>query len=135
MSSFLGEIKHGDYVYDIGGNIGIFSIHAAKYGENVISFEPDPEFRARLVKNTELNGLQRSIEIMDWAVSNSKGKVTLYTNGASGSSPSLVKVGERGAVTVKTDSIDNVIDEGLISAPDLIKIDIEGAEILALKGM
>jgi hypothetical protein len=48
---------------------------------------------------------------------------------------SLRKIGERGSVSVKTDSIANALRRGEIPMPDVIKLDIEGAEILALRGM
>jgi len=73
--------------------------------------------------------------VMDWAVSNQRGIATLYTDGVEGNSPSLDQVGERGSVLVNTDSIDNAISESVLPLPTVVKMDIEGAEILAIQGM
>lgn len=135
LARFLSEISQNDIIFDIGANIGIYSIHAAKSSSKVYSFEPDPGFRSRLRKNIVLNGVDDSVSVIEWAVSDSRGKVTLYTDGEAGSSPSLKKIGERGEVEVDTNSLDATINEGLIQAPNLIKMDIEGAEIMAIRGM
>ena len=135
LKKYINEILPNDIVFDIGANIGIYSIHAAKKAAKVYSFEPDPGFRSRLSKNISINEAKDRISIIEWAVSDSLGEVTLYTDGEAGSSPSLKKVGERGEVEVNMNSLDTAINEGLIQPPNLVKMDIEGAEILALRGM
>ena len=77
----------------------------------------------------------KKVQVLDWAVSDKPDEVTLYTDGVEGNSPSLRQVGSRGSVTVRTDTIDNAIKMGKIPTPTIIKLDIEGAEILALQGM
>lgn len=135
LAKFLSEISANDTVYDIGANIGIFSVHAAKKANKVYSFEPDPGFRSRLVRNIDLNLIHDKDIVVEWAVSDTQGIVTLYSDGESGSSPSLKKIGDRGEVEVKTNTLDDAISENQIPPPNVIKIDIEGAEILALRGM
>lgn len=130
----LKEIKSGDVVFDIGACVGLVSVHAAKTGARVYSFEPDPYYRSRLKRNLSLNGIDK-VTIIEWAASDSEGEVQLFTDGVGGFSPSLRKVGDRGAVNVKTNAIDSAVRSGEIASPDIIKMDIEGAEILALKGM
>ncbi|MFC1812459.1 FkbM family methyltransferase [Thermodesulfobacteriota bacterium] len=133
---FLSEINSGDVVFDIGSCVGLYALHAALCGARVVAFEPDPIYRKRLNKNIRINKLKKSIYVVKWAVSDRKGIGTLYTDGLSTNrSPSLNQVGERGAVTVKTDTIDNAIQKGKLPLPNIVKLDIEGAEILALHGM
>jgi hypothetical protein len=68
-------------------------------------------------------------------VSDSDGSVSLYTDGASGMSPSLRhQRDEKGEVTVEARSLDSLLADGRLPAPTVLKIDIEGAEILALRG-
>jgi FkbM family methyltransferase len=131
----LGELRPLDVLYDMGTCVGFVSLHAAKKGVHVISFEPDPYYRKRLENNIRLNGLEKNIKIINWAVSDSEGEVILYTDGVEGLSPSLRQKGSRGTVNVKTDTIDNALKRGEIPVPDVVKMDIEGAEILALRGM
>jgi FkbM family methyltransferase len=135
LAKFLSEISTNDIVYDIGTNIGIFSVHAAKKANKVYSFEPDPGFRKRLIRNIDLNMLNDKDIVIEWAVSDTQGIVTPYSDGESGSSPSLKKIGDRGEVEVKSNTIDDAISNDEIRTPNVIKIDIEGAEILALRGM
>ena len=131
----LAEIRPGDVYFDIGSCVGLHALHAALYGAQVVAFEPDPGYRRRLKRNIKINGLKKSVRVIEWAVSDRRGRAKLYTDGVNGNSPSLYLVGDRGAVVVKTDTIDNAILEGRIPKPDLVKLDIEGAEILALRGM
>jgi FkbM family methyltransferase len=131
----LDEPRPGEVLFDVGACIGLISIHAAKRGARVVSFEPEPQFRARFRENLHLNDLVDHVQLIDWAVSDAPGEVQLYTDGVAGLSPSLSCVGDRGAVRVATDSIDAVLDRGEISAPQVVKLDVEGAETLALRGM
>lgn len=135
IEKVLAEIKPGDVLYDIGSCVGLYALHAAMLGAKVIAFEPDPAYRKRLIRNIKINRLRQMVRFLDYAVSDQKGLITLYTDGVEGNSPSLRQVGSRGNVNVKTDAIDNLISKGEIPAPDIIKLDIEGAEILALRGM
>jgi FkbM family methyltransferase len=135
LERFLSVITPNDVFFDVGSCLGLYAIHAALIGCRVYAFEPDPKYRKRLRKNIRINKLSRKIKILDWAVSNSPGYATLYTDGIDGNSPSLREVGTRGRVVVKTNSLDNAIIKRKLPIPNVIKIDIEGAEILALRGM
>jgi FkbM family methyltransferase len=130
----LRELRSTDVLYDIGACVGLVTVLAAQTGIHVVAFEPDPGFRSRLETNLRVNGLS-SVQIVPWAVSDAAGEATLFTDGVAGRSPSLCQEGERGTVTVQTDSIDNALQRSEIPPPDVLKIDIEGAEILALRGM
>ncbi len=131
----LSEVRPGDVFYDIGSCVGMYSLHAALLGSVVVAFEPDPSYRKRLKRNIQINGLSRKVSVLDWAVSDAIGVAPLYTNGLDGKSPSLRQEGDRGSTIVRTNTIDNAISSGEIAWPQLIKIDVEGAEILALRGM
>ncbi|WP_226377617.1 FkbM family methyltransferase [Citrifermentans bremense] len=130
----LEQVQPGRTLLDIGACVGLVTVHAAKLGADVYAFEPDPYYRSRLKKNLRLNELDQ-VTVVPWAVSDTAGEAELFTDGAGGNSPSLRKVGERGREVVQTDTIDDALKRGEIRAPDLVKIDIEGAEILALRGM
>jgi FkbM family methyltransferase len=133
LRSILDEVRPGDTVYDVGACIGMVTIHAAKRGATVVAFEPDPGYGQRLATNLALNGT--SAQVIRWAVSESAGEASLFTDGAGSASPSLRQKGGRGHVTVETRSIDAALKAGELQPPDVIKMDIEGAEMLALRGM
>jgi FkbM family methyltransferase len=135
IQRLLSEIKTNDVFYDIGSCVGIYALHAALLGAEVVAFEPDSGYRKRLKRNIKINRLKKKIQVVDWAVSDRSGNITLYTDGVEGNSPSLRLVGDRGVVTVKTNTIDYAISSNQIPCPNIVKMDIEGAEMLALQGM
>jgi len=133
LSAMLSHLSEDDVLFDIGGNIGLVALHAARRCR-VVSFEPDPSFRDRLERNLSLNPDVR-VEVVPIAVTDSDGEVSLFTDGASGMSPSLRhQRNEKGEVTVEARSLDSLLAENRLPAPTVLKIDIEGAEILALRG-
>lgn len=133
----IKDLREDDVVYDIGSSVGLISIISAsvlKRGK-VISFEPDPENILRLKRNYSINNL-KNFEIKPIAVGERKGKLKLFTQGSNGFSPSLEPVnGINSFIETEVNSIDNLIRQNEIPFPDVIKMDIEGAEFLALKGM
>lgn len=135
IEKVLAELKLGDVFYDIGSCVGLYSLHAALLGAKVVAFEPDPAYRKRLMRNIKINRLGKQVKVLDWAVSDQNGSLTLYTDGVEGNSPSLREVGSRNSVTVRTKTIDSAIANKEILPPNIIKLDIEGAEGLALAGM
>jgi FkbM family methyltransferase len=130
----VSEIKPDDTFYDIGACIGMYTMHLAFKGNLIYAFEPEPNFRDHLVKNIALNKIS-NIQIMPYAVSNVDGKTSLYTSGASGKSPSLSDNGYTQSVDVLTRSLDSLVINDGLQSPNIVKLDIEGAEILALRGM
>ncbi len=131
--AMLANLRQDDVLYDIGTNVGMVALHAAKICRTV-AFEPDPSFRRRFDTNLALNP-DRTVIIEPVAVSDHDGTVDLYTDGDQGNSPSLVhQRGEAGSVSVTARSLDSLITEGRLPKPTVMKLDIEGAEILALRG-
>lgn len=132
-AAMLKDLRADDVLYDIGANVGMVTLHAASICRTV-AFEPDPSFRHRLQVNSALNP-DRPFTLEPLAISASDGTVMLYTDGDEGTSPSLVhQRGENGSVTVTGRSLDSLIAEGRLPRPTVIKLDIEGAEILAING-
>lgn len=134
----LNNIKEGDTFLDIGANIGYFSLLVSKVvGDEgrIIAFEPNPITIGRLKKNINLN-LCGNIELMEVALSNEEGEVQLFcpqdeTHGFT----SMRNQGWQQAeiYKVKTKLLDDLLPIN-ISSIDLIKIDVEGAELLVFKG-
>ncbi len=132
--TILDELSPSDMLFDIGACVGMVAVHAASMGATVVAFEPDPGYRERLYKNLLLNELG-NVKVVEWAVSDKAGEAVLYTDGIQGNSPSLREVGARGSVRVRTDSIDNALSREEFPSPSVLKIDVEGAETLVIKGM
>lgn len=130
LEAFLDLVSAGDIVWDIGANVGLYAIFAARVGATVYAFEPDPEFADHLRRNVELNG--QDISIHEFALADEEGTTTLYTDGTTGRSPSLSGSDEeRGSATVdirRGDALD-------LPEPDVLKVDVEGAEQAVLCGL
>ncbi len=132
---FLEKLKDDMVVVDIGANIGYYTLLAAEKAKQVISFEPDPVSFTYLQKNVEKNNL-KNVEIHQLAIAQKAGTLDFYKNphNFGDSRVYSFKEGKR-AYTIKTISLDEFIDINNIGKVDVIKIDIQGAEGLALLGM
>ena len=125
LKTFDELIEEGLHFLDVGANVGLFSNIAASRGAKVSSFEPHPEIRNVLERN--LRDLQANI--YNFAASDLEEEVKLYLSDEPGSHSLNMKNAEY--VQVQAVQLDNVIKENV----HLIKIDVEGAEVKALKGM
>jgi len=133
-------VRGGDVFYDIGANVGFFSVLAGRLvgqAGAVYAFEPVPANASMVERNARLNHLG-NIEVFRVAVSNQTGRSELflahYDGGAAlksaGVPPDLA-----GSMVVDTSSIDDLVELRRIRPPDVVKIDVEGAEIEVLHGM
>lgn len=133
LAAMLQDLRDDDVLFDVGANVGMVALHAAKICRTV-AFEPDPSFQRRLEVNSALNP-DRTFALESIAISDTNDSVVLYTDGDDGNSPSLVHQGnESGSVSVTARTLDDILAEGRLPRPTVIKLDIEGAEILALRG-
>lgn len=132
-----GEIKEGDTVVDVGASIGYYTLMFARLvGEKgrVYAFEPAPEIFALLEKNVKANGYKNVI-LSNKAVSDKAGKAMLYLCDYNNMAHTMSKT-RAGAKSVEIETIkldDYFKDHG--GKIDLVKIDIEGAECAAVRGM
>jgi FkbM family methyltransferase len=143
------EMKPGDVFYDVGANIGIFSIYAARHlGPNgrVFAFEPHNFKFVRLVDNIRCNSLEGVVFPCNLPLHSSEGfGYFTYDSTIAGSSNSqfLCTAGNpRGGPPVKGISelkyaapIDRLIELCRVPAPHHVKIDIDGNELEVLRGM
>lgn len=130
--AFEKEIKPGMTIYDIGANVGFYSILGAllvgKSGK-VIAIEPFSRNVDYIRKHRDLNNL-KNIEVLEAAVSNINGK-TFFEAGESIATGHL---SEGGSIEVRSVRLDDLIEDGVFPPPDVIKVDVEGAEAEVFKG-
>lgn len=134
------QVGPGDVVYDIGGNIGFFSLISARLageGGHVYAFEPLPENVDCLRRNLRTNGFE-NCTILDLALSDRSGQDDLLLSKESGGS--TISVEDRppdfaGTLTVRVATADALVESGEIRPPDFVKLDVEGAEMQVLRGM
>jgi FkbM family methyltransferase len=138
IQGILAErLRPGMVFYDLGANIGLFSLIAARLvgpTGKVISFEPDPEAAARLRRNIVRNGYQNTTVVQAGVWSETGRRLFAV---ADASSPDR-GVGRFAAAEAEGQNslIDCItLDDFLknVAAPDAIKCDVESAEVEVLR--
>jgi FkbM family methyltransferase len=129
--------------FDLGANFGQYTVLAAErvgLTGKVYSFEPSARMYGELAFNVALNGLEDRCVLNNLALSDKRGSASLsrYEAGAEvyGSLGTQQWTNSRvvGYEEVVTTTLDSYVAEHRIGHVDLIKMDIEGAELLALRG-
>ena len=138
---WIEQMKEGEVMYDIGANVGSYSILAGAKGVKVYSFEPEAENYSLLVKNLQLNNIEPNAYCL--ALSDKEKAGTLYAGqrGAGGACHSFgEKVGHdlqerKSAFTQGCFGMpmDKLIADGL-PHPQHIKIDVDGFEFKVVMG-
>jgi FkbM family methyltransferase len=135
---FKRLVKKGMVVVDIGANIGYYTLLAAHLvGDKgkVFAFEPDPYNFNLLCKNVELNGYRNVISVRK-AVFSKSGRTKLFLDKSNLGGHSLAETNvEKGAsIMVEVTSLDDYFKNADYKI-DIVKMDVQGLEMEALKGM
>ncbi len=131
-------------VIDVGANIGGYTVRACRQADFVIAIEPQKEVFELLKVNVENNCNKHNVILLRKAIGDKKGKAILKI-------PMHGQVVDSGTATlscsdaagtsrykyeeVEVDTLDNIVESLCIDKVDFIKVDIEGAEAIAFKGM
>lgn len=130
-------IRPGHLVVDIGANIGYYTLVFARAvgpDGHVIAFEPDPDNFRLLAHNVRSNGY-RNVTLVPRAVSDKAGSASLFLSAANRGDHRLYDSHDgRESRAVETVTLDEVL-AGWHLPLDLIKMDIQGSEAMALRGM
>jgi FkbM family methyltransferase len=133
-------VKPGDVCYDIGANLGFFSALLGRLTGptgSVVAFEPVPGIAAHLERCVQRNRL-RNVRVCRMAVSDTDSSCELqlarHIGGAvlkgAGAPPDPA-----GCLVVRAARLESLVAEFRLPPPDLVKIDVEGAELSVLHGM
>ncbi len=123
-------------VFDIGANIGVIATIVAKkmkLGSVIYSFEPAPLSYRYLQDTARVQKGAAAIVPVNLAVSNNSDKL-YFTNDGNSCTNHVSTASDKGVIVVDSTSIDSFCTSNNI-IPQVIKIDIEGAEFWALQGM
>lgn len=137
------NLRAGECFWDVGANYGLISLFASKLvgaKGSVVSFEPSPEAFDLLSKNANGNP---SIRALPYGIGNENSKSIMSVQGTSTGASFVKEVVELSQiyhegtpivqVPVSIFKLDTLLNQ-IRPKPDLIKIDIEGYEVEALKG-
>ena len=133
---FHAQVPRDSVVVDIGANIGLFTLVAAEIvgpEGRVIAYEPHPETYKELCENVARNGYSNVLPVQA-AISNAPGmlRMNVFTDCDLNS---VACTADLGVVEVPAFTLDDSLSGHGLAHCDLIKMDIEGAEWFALRGM
>lgn len=131
IKDVVNSVEPDDILYDIGANVGIYSVILADElnSGNVVAFEPDPVVATELERNANLTNID--VEIRKIALSDKAGTVPLVRN-APTTSQIKSETDSAAATNVKTLRGDDIDD---LPNPSVLKIDVEGAELSVINGL
>lgn len=147
---WLDTVQTGDVVCDVGANIGLYALLAALRGAAVYAVEPHVANAARLLRNVGLNAAalartKGSVRVLTVALHETPGFLPFhYIDHAPGSSGSQLghMISEAGNAfqPVGTElkcamTLDTLVASGIVAAPTMVKIDVDGNEPAILRGM
>ena len=121
------SIKKG-ICFDIGANVGLYSLLFSKNSKSVYAFEPLPR-NVYFLKRTLMLNKVRNVFIIPMAVSDKNG-FSMFQKGINYSTGKLNKSGD---FLVKTITLDSFVRKRKIF-PNILKIDVEGSELVVIKG-
>lgn len=138
QEAIVRHLRPGMTFYDIGANIGFFSLLAARLvgpAGHVVSFEADPEIAARLREHVARNDFS-SITAEHKAVW-SESSTVFFARADSNASPDrglghVAAAGGSGTISVAAVSLDEYAPASAL--PDFLKCDVEGAEVEVFRG-
>jgi len=139
LADEIEKIKRPTIFLDIGANIGLFTLIASKNSsiEAIYAFEPDPSTFPFLKENVKSNHASR-VNLIPLALSNSSGSANLYgMDGHSGASSTINS--SSSSVSHVINSVGHQYLDSNVTIPMgseiFVKIDVEGSELNALKGL
>lgn len=138
-AAVLAATLEGDCVWDIGANVGFYTVRFAKeVGRkgSVFAFEPSPFNRAHLERAIENSN---NITIVPFALGDRdaimKFKQGSDSNGATSRLVSGTENSVKGTIEVKVARGDKLVEDGIVPLPNVVKIDTEGSELEVLRGL
>ncbi len=133
LQHFLGS---GQVLVDVGANVGVFTVKAAKeVGNNglVIAIEPFIETACQLSHNIRANGYS-NVRIRTFCIGRDTQHARLHLNKGKPNSFSLLPAGDEESISVLSVSLDDLCRWENLERLDYLKIDAEGAEAAVLEG-
>lgn len=128
--------------FDVGANVGFWTVPLALDGARVVAYEPVPSNATRVRENADLNAVAHRVEVREVALSDAVGEITLslredFERGAGTGNAAVVidATDEHFASCVAAvDTLDSQADALEIDRLDVVKLDVEGHEDFVLRG-
>jgi FkbM family methyltransferase len=139
-------LRPGAVVIDVGANIGFYTVRLGRTlerlgGGRVHAFEPIPANAARLAYNVRANGLEAIVSIQECALGSSDGRLAfILENEYQSSTGNASMIGASGEAAFSFDTeaavttLDGFVERAGLTSCEILKIDVEGAELEVLRG-
>jgi FkbM family methyltransferase len=137
IEALLTELSGTETVWDVGACVGTYTcfVASALTTGHVVGFEPDATNQARLRLNLENNAPTERWEVSPIALSEENGNCTLSSEFVEAGGGHHYLSTEEIGTQVETRRGDSLIDRNVFTSPDVIKIDVQGAELAVLSGL
>lgn len=130
MFFLLHFLRQGDLFFDVGSNIGSYSLLASGIcGAESWAFEPDPETARHLHRNIEINDLKRLILVHETALGDANG-IARFTRGLD----TINHIAAPGETDLREVRIQRIDSFAHTRCPNMMKLDVEGHEEAAICG-
>ena len=144
-----GFVAPGQIVFDCGANLGLYCrfLGGVLGAGRIVAFEPEPTNLPFLERNLRLGGLGEKVAVLPIALSDEDGSAEFEVDDKQSTSGTLARVSGGKAAegrrnlglaplvrSVEVRRIDSLLASGVVPEPDVIKVDVEGAEAMLLRG-
>ncbi|MFC7095833.1 FkbM family methyltransferase [Halobaculum marinum] len=136
LAAFLADLQSDDVVWDLGACVGTYACFAARVADHVVAFEPEPTNRAALTANLRHNAPRGRWTVAATALNRDGSSAGLRSEfvEAGGGHHRLVDDRAADGSPVETAAGDDIAGTAFPS-PDVVKIDVQGAELAVLEGL
>lgn len=124
-------LSPGSVLLDLGANLGVVTLVAARLGAGVVAVEAAPGNAACLRASCRANGFS-NLDVVEAAVSDASGVVLFHENGAYGQ---VTSEAGPGVVEVRAATVSEILRDRHLERVDVVKMDVEGHEPEAIFGM
>lgn len=135
INAWIDTLPAGSVLWDVGANIGVYTLYAARKGIKTVAFEPEAGSFFVLQKNIDINGLAGKAMALNVAMAETAGMQRFaLANDEVGTARHALTDGMGGQYRyVQAVTAMSLI--GLVPVPQYIKIDVDGAELSVLRGL
>lgn len=129
-------LKPDGVFYDIGASVGYIALEMAalvRGGGTVIAFEPQPELARAVATSARLNDFDH-LQVFDTMLGDHAGDAALHVGSHSVHASAIPREDGSRKVECSMTTLDLLVETGRIPPPTVIKMDVEGAELLVLRG-
>jgi FkbM family methyltransferase len=129
-------LKPGAVFYDIGANVGLMAVEVAKRFADqvrVFAFEPQPSLARTIAISASLNKFQ-NLRVFPIMLGKEPGRAELFIASHSIHASAISREAGAAVIHCPVGTIDEMLADGLLAPPDVIKIDVEGGEFDVFRG-